>query len=215
METSNYSSGGQVSLKKAIVIIVVTIAAVVAIGLFVGNQFFWNQFDDTPLADRQIKVLDSYIKADPKNPYAILKKGDAFVVKLDYKAALAEYQKAYKLDKKNPDVNFRLGLIHNQLKEFDKAIPFLEFSTSKLVFNYPAVYNLGLAYYETNQLDKSIKTYEKAMKIEPAAADTYYELSRVYQKKGDKTKAMEYVEKALKFVPNYPEALKQKQELSK
>lgn len=215
METPNHPSEAQVSLKKAMLIIVAVIITVMAAGLFAGYRFFWNKFDDTPLADRQLKVLNEYQKSDPGNPYILLKKGDALVVKQDLPTALKEYQNAYSLAPNNPDVNFRLGLIFNQLKDYDKAIPFLEFAATKLIFNYPTAYNLALAYYETNQLDKAVGAYEKAMKIEPSAADTYYELSRVYQKKGDLKKALEYVEKALNFVPDYPEALQQKKLLTK
>jgi tetratricopeptide (TPR) repeat protein len=210
---SNTGLERQITLKMAVVVIGIVIICVVGIGFAVGNAFFWNQFDKTPIVDRQMQAVEKIIKANPKDASILLRQGDLYIAKQDYASALKEYEKAYKLNNKSIDANFRLGVVYNLLEKYEKAIPYLEYTTQKYNFNYGASFHLGLAYFGTNQLDKSIKAYDHAAKIDPGSADTYYELSRVYEKKGDKAKALEYVNKALSFVPNYEDALKQKEKL--
>lgn len=70
--STNTDMEREVSLKSAIVIIIVVAAFLSAIGLFVGYKFFWNQFEKETLADIKLKNAQELVKKIPKTLWHML-----------------------------------------------------------------------------------------------------------------------------------------------
>lgn len=214
METSNYSAEAQISLKKAIMIIVVSVAAVVAIGLAVGYKFFWNQFDTTTRFDQEMAAIQDTVKKNPKNPMAHLQMALKYIAMGDNKKAIKELETSYQLDKKSQVTRLYLGIVYKQEKKYDEALKYLSGVIKENPFNFLALVNLGAAQYETGTYQKALDNFNAALKINPGAADVLLLRGKTYAAMGNKDKALADIDKALRFVPDYQEALDAKKEIT-
>ncbi|ETO34196.1 hypothetical protein RFI_02899 [Reticulomyxa filosa] len=97
-----------------------------------------------------------------------------------------------------------LGTLYFKLKQYDKAIYYLE-QASNSVYGITAAhtyFSLGFAYYRTNQLEKGQKFLEKSLEIfltmdNTCAMLSQYILGRICRHLKLYDKALEYHEKAL------------------
>lgn len=214
METPNHSAEAHISLKKAMVIIIGTMAVVIAIGLAVGYKFFWNQFDTTTKVDREMAMVQDVLKKYPNNPVAHLQAGLQYIARGDNKKALDELEKAYKLDKNNVTVRLYLGIVYKDDKQLDKAQNLLSGVVKDNPVNILGLVNLGTVYHEKKDYKNALEKFNLAIGLNPGAADIFVLRAKTYAAMGQKDKALADVDKALKFVPDYQEALDAKKEIS-
>lgn len=206
----------EISLKKALVIIVAALLVFLSGGYAVGKVFFWNQFPKENLENLKIKSAKEVIKQNPKDYKSHLGLGAEYLYLEKYEEALKEYKIAEKLAPKDyMPVKLNLGLVYVQLKKYDLAIKNLEIVIKKNPIQFEAYVNLGYAYEGKNDYKKALKVYEEALKVEPGAADVKVSKALVYEKMGNKKEALKSINDALKFVPDYKEWLEIKARLTK
>lgn len=215
METdTNYSNEAQITLRKALIILLGVVAVVVAIGLTVGYVFFWNQFDHRTAADLRLQAIEKYTAKNAKNPVAHASLGLEYLRRSKTKEAIAELEKAYKLDSKNIGIKFSLGLAYSEVKEYDKARPLLEAVVQQNPVHFLGQVNLGLLYYNTKQYDKALKCFNQALTVNNGAADVLVLRANTYAALGKKDLALQDIDKALRYVPGYKDALDAKAKIS-
>lgn len=214
METPNYSAEAHISVKKAMVIILVTVVVVIAIGLAVGYKFFWNQFDTTNKAEREMAIVQDVLKKYPNNPVAHVQVGLQYIARGDNKKAIEALEKAYNLDKNNIAARLYLGIAYKDEKQLDKAMNLLTGVVKDNPVNILGLVNLGSVYYEKKDYKNALEKFTSAVVLNPGAADILVLRAKTYAALGQKDKALADVDKALKFVPDYQEALDAKKEIS-
>ena len=96
-----------------------------------------------------------------------------------------------------------LGILLNQLGEYQKAISAYKKAIQIEPNNVAAYNNLGFVFYQLGEYQKAISSYENAIQIKPNYADVYYNLGNTLKKLEEHQKAITSYEKAIQINPNY------------
>ncbi len=85
-----------------------------------------------------------------------------------------------------------IGSSYFNLKQYDKAIPYLKaYRGKKGKWSNKDYYELGYAYYKAGQCDQAIDYFNKIIHSQtPLAQNAYYHLAKCYLSKGEKAKAL-------------------------
>jgi tetratricopeptide (TPR) repeat protein len=134
--------------------------------------------------------------------------GDFLASEKKYESALVAYHESARLNSR-PIIHVRISLVHQQKKDWEKALAALERALA-LDENHPlALYQIGrIAALSGLQLDrgeKSLRTY-LAMPVReelenPSIAAAHFRLGNILEKKGDPTAARAEYERSLKIDP--------------
>ena len=119
------------------------------------------------------------------------------------KVAKKLYNATLKIDPYYVDAYNNLGILQNQLGEFEKAKSCYEKVIQIQPNNATAYNNLGYTLKELGENQKAINCYEKAIKIQPNNVDALNNLGIILNKLQEYQKAIDCYEKAIKIQPNY------------
>jgi len=195
-----------INTKKAVALMSGLAIAVIAVGMIIGNLFFWDKpVYDSP-ADYQFKTAYNNVKKSPRDPQMRLELGWLYVQMKDYKKALEEYNNALKLDPKNLDAKLNIAIVYGEQKDYPRAKAELE----KLVKENPAFVDaraaLASVHYHLKEYDAAAKHYQFIINANPGTVDYIAMLGKVLEDKGDKQGAIAQYQKALSYVPDYQPA---------
>lgn len=193
-------------LWQLILFTIVFAALVFMVGVTIGNKFFWNQFDRTPIADRQYKTALDKVKVNPTSADSHVALGWALFQKGQYNDALAEYQKALSLDDKNFMANLNLGLAYRQVNKNDLAVSTFQKTVALAPKSFEAHYYLGLSYQQVSKLQDSLDELNLAYKLNPGSTDVIYDIGQCYEKMGKLDDAKKQYNAVLEFDPNFVKA---------
>ncbi len=190
---------------------VVLILAVVAVGVFaggvtLGKLFFWNQFDRTPLAERQYRTALQKVNENPSNPDYHVELGWALFQKNQYNDALAEYKKALDLNDKHFQANLNLGIAYQEVGKNDLALTAFQKTVEIAPKSFEAHYYLGLSYREAGKLQESLDELQLAYKLNPGSTDLIFAIGQTYEKMGRMDDAKFQYKSALEFDPKFIKA---------
>ena len=96
-----------------------------------------------------------------------------------------------------------LGILHNQLGEFEKAKSCYKKAIQIQPNNSAAYNNLGFVLKELGENQKAINCFEKAIEIQPNNLDALNNLGIAFNKSQEFQKAINCYEKVIKIQPNY------------
>lgn len=192
-----------IKLWKEIVIIVGCALIVFTAGQFLGMKYFWNQFDKTPLAEKQYESALSKVKSTPNDPNSHIDLGWALFQKGQYNEALAEYKKATELDDKNSRAYLNLGITYRQVQKIDIAISSLQKAIELNPKSFEAHYYLGLTYQTNGKLDQAVEELQLADKLHPGSSQIMYDIGQTKEKLGDVQGAKNEYNYALQYDPNF------------
>lgn len=195
-----------IKLWKELVIIVGFTLTIFGAGQFIGVKFFWNQFDKTPLVEKQYQHALVKVKETPNNPDSHIDLGWALYQKGQYNEALAEYKKATVLDDKNPRAYLNLGITYRKVEKKDIAITSFQKAIELNPKSYEAHYYLGLTYQSSGKFDQAIQELQLADKIHPGSSQIIYDIGQSKEKNGDIEGAKTDYNYALQYDPNFAKA---------
>lgn len=191
-----------ISLKAAVVIIVVCTAAFIALGASVGYTKYRDRYDQRPQILKDQDMFKSEVLRNPNDVQAHLNLGWTYYRQGKKELALAEYTKAFSLDKNNIEVMYKMGLVDKDLKNYKDAELYLQQVLKTNPVHTLAAYTLAQVYRETKQYDKAQSQYLQARKLSPTSANIIAELGQVYEAQGKKAEAITQYRDALRFVPD-------------
>ena len=129
---------------------------------------------------------------------------------LHKKGQLKEAENLYKSILENSSNNFEvihlLGVIKIQLKEFEKAIVWLNKAISINPNNHSVFNNLGVCYKELKKYNEALNNFQNAIKIKPDYAEAYNNLAIIYKSLENYKEAIKNYNKAIRLKPDYAEA---------
>jgi len=129
---------------------------------------------------------------------------------LHKKGQLKEAENLYKSILENSSSNFEvihlLGIIKIQLKQFEKAIVWLNKAISINPNNHSVFNNLGVCYKELKKYNEALSNFQNAIKIKPDYAEAYNNLAIIYKSLENYKEAIKNYNKAIRLKPDYAEA---------
>jgi protein O-GlcNAc transferase len=129
---------------------------------------------------------------------------------LHKKGQLKEAENLYKSILENSSSNFEvihlLGVIKIQLKQFEKAIGWLNKAISINPNNHSVFNNLGVCYKELKKYNEALSNFQNAIKIKPDYAEAYNNLAIIYKSLENYKEAIKNYNKAIRLKPDYAEA---------
>ena len=113
-----------------------------------------------------------------------VKQGNRLYKEQKYDAAKNKYQDALLEDPNSPLIQFNVGDVTYQTKDYQKAMESFHktLNVKDAGMQSMAYYNIGNAMYRQNKLPESIQAYQEALKLNPDDQDAKYNLEFVRNK---------------------------------
>ena len=113
-----------------------------------------------------------------------VKQGNRLYKEQKYDAAKNKYQDALLEDPNSPLIQFNVGDVTYQTKDYQKAMESFHktLNIKDAAMQSMAYYNIGNALYRLNKLPESIQAYQEALKLNPDDQDAKYNLEYVRNK---------------------------------
>jgi tetratricopeptide (TPR) repeat protein len=124
----------------------------------------------------------------PGNPRLQHELAVSYFLAADYRAALAEAEKALHRDPRSPEMNFTAGDSWLRLEEPEKAVPFLRAALAADSGMRAADASLGLSLSRLGKFAEAAPHLEKALELDDDGS-LHYQLARAYQASGNQAKA--------------------------
>lgn len=196
----------EIDIRIAVFIIGAVVLAVVSISIFAGYMFLWNNYDTRSQAKKDIGQYKLMVSRERKDPNAHVDLGWGYYNEGKWGKAMAEYQEALEYDPGNVGAWYNLGLVYNELKNYQQSKECFKKVISLNNRHELAYFTLGQQCSRQGQYDDAIDYLTKASKLSRGSANICYELGLAYEGKGITSEAKLMYQKALSFVPDYQEA---------
>jgi tetratricopeptide (TPR) repeat protein len=125
---------------------------------------------------------NKYQKAVELMPYSIeAKLGYILPVSAmgNWNDVMNTYKKVLEIDPQNTLVNYRMGVIYYERKEYEKALTYCEKTVNLYPFDYDSVVLLGWINYQMGNLREAKVLFQKSMLIKPNNQSAEYGLSLI------------------------------------
>lgn len=155
-----------------------------------------------------VALLREIIRSNPNMADAHVQLGAALagIAEDDkYDEAIAEEQRAIKLDPKSSSAHRILGMIYANQKKYDQSIPLLKTACELKPTGFAAHRDLGTAYLSSGKLDDAISAFSKAAEIKPENVEVHTKLAVILCKQKKYPEAIVEANKAVKLGPKQAE----------
>ena len=131
--------------------------------------------------------------------------------------AIGFFKEALKIKPDSPTILANIGIMHKELKEYDKAVELLnkalkiDSKDKDELKKHQILHNLALVYAKMEDWEKAKSYAQKTIEEKPEYVAAYKLLAGIYFEQKDYQKTVEYCDKALKMDPNDQMLLKVKE----
>ncbi|HME42124.1 MAG TPA: protein kinase [Syntrophorhabdales bacterium] len=141
-------------------------------------------------------------EGDPTAKAKALRGQASTLVQADPQKAKSLLLESVKLDPKEAQGYFQLGLVYVKLKEYPKALETYQ-KVAEIDPNFPDIYfNLGYAYAVNKEYAKAEEMYSRVVTLSPTYLDeAFFNLAMVQEKQGKRKESMANLEKAVAVNP--------------
>jgi len=194
-----------IPLAKAFGIFVAVAIGVFAVGILIGEVFFWDQFQTVDPLDKDIAYYSGLLAKQENNVDAMVELGWRYYRKGNFQQAVKTLERAVAIDDGNAAAHFNLALSYKEIGLLGKA----EARFNKVLQISPnhklVPFYMGKMYLEQSRTDDAVKQLTKAVELDPTSADTLYLLGQAYEAEGYEEEALAAYGRALKLVPGHSE----------
>jgi tetratricopeptide (TPR) repeat protein len=156
---------------------------------------------------QELKSLNDLLKADPNNSHLYYKRGKVYAGFKDYDAAIADAQRALKIDSLSndtfyillTDASFASGKTRQAKETLVRCIKNIPGSTKGYL-------KLAELYFYVKKYQESITNINNALKIDPSLAVGYFLKGMCYKESGDTTRAISSMQTACEQDDKYYDA---------
>jgi tetratricopeptide (TPR) repeat protein len=140
-------------------------------------------------------ALQRYRQQRPDDPRGCLALGIAFAAQPgQQQEAKSQFEQCSKLDPKNVEPRYQLGLIFKSEGEGAKAVQLFEEVITLAPKHANALRDLGALYLQTGDEAKARAVLERAAALNSQDAETHFLLSRLYNLTGERTLARQHLD---------------------
>ncbi|WP_426489629.1 tetratricopeptide repeat protein [Hymenobacter sp. 102] len=158
-----------------------------------------------------IRHFDAVLKQQPQQERALVLRSKAKYQQHDYEGARGDSQLVLDI---NPaqftpdDYNalWNLGVIHNSLRQFDKARLYLNKAKQADSTDVRIYENIGYSYLQEHNYPAALTEFEQAVRVSPSAKTSFYGIGKVHLMQGHFEQAIRAYDQAIKLDPNYAAA---------
>ena len=130
-------------------------------------------------------------------------------------ASIHELEEAIRLNPKEAEYHYKLGLAWAEQGDLEKSVAALRNTTRLDPSNSRAWYNMGLALNSLHKVDEALPALDAAFKASPNDASIPYAKATILLQLGRKQEAEVEIFKSLNAQPNYPEALRLREQMQR
>ena len=159
-------------------------------------------------------------KKSPSKPKAVKKKLNSFFLKATelrrenaFKEAASNYLNAILIDRNNADSYYGLGICYKHLKNYAKAIKYLDKATSIKDDFFEAYFELGVCHLLEGVFCGAIKNFIRAVQINPDNPDAILQLGISHEMCEEHDLAMMIYDKLIENSPGFIKAYDHKSAL--
>ncbi len=144
-------------------------------------------------------------KLNDKDPILHYDLGLAYMAKQETGFAMEHFERALKLRPDYSEALNAMGTVYLGLKQWDKAISFLDRARDDLLYGTPhmALNNLGEAYRGKNEYGRAIGFFKKALEMNPRFVNAHRGLGLTSMDMGNYEAAVTSLEKAVRHAPRF------------
>ena len=149
-----------------------------------------------------LPYLRKAVELDPSNGAAIRNLAQTYYDLGNTAESIATYEKAIKttLDTKaKADLHFNLGVLYNQVEDFDQAEDNFLFALDLNPEDVEAIIGMAQTFESIEKWRKAEKFYKELIYLEPENAAHYRGIARVLLQQGKQDQAQRYFEKSKKY----------------
>ncbi len=149
-----------------------------------------------------LPYLRKAVELDPSNSSAIRNLAQTYYDLGNTAESIATYEKAIKttLDTKaKADLHFNLGVLYNQVEDFDQAEDNFLFALDLNPEDVEAIIGMAQTFESIEKWRKAEKFYKELIFLEPENAAHYRGIARVLLQQGKQDQAQRYFEKSKKY----------------
>jgi protein O-GlcNAc transferase len=117
-------------------------------------------------------------------------------------SAVSICEKILKKNHKNVAVLHFLGVLYQQLQNYDAAIKYLKIALQLDRNSFEGFYNLGSTFEKKGELNEAIDCYRKVVQLNPKFVDAYIKLGNAFQLQRRLDEAITYFQTAIQLNPN-------------
>jgi tetratricopeptide (TPR) repeat protein len=118
---------------------------------------------------------------------------------MDYKGAFDEFASAIRINPKNSEANYYLGLMKFQMEDFGNSLIDFEIAIANDTLCEEAYFTRGNALFELKQYKEAIDNYNKAIMLNKEDNEAYYNRAIANYYLGNGDAACKDLESALKY----------------
>ncbi len=149
-----------------------------------------------------LPYLEKAVELDPQNNSAIRTLAQTYYDIGNTEASIATYEKAIKAtsdNKTKADLHFNLGILYNQVKEFDLAEDHFTTALDLNPNDVEAILGMAQTFESNEKWRKAEKFYKELIYLEPENASHYRGIARVLLQQGKQDQAQRYFTKSKKY----------------
>ncbi|GAX91365.1 tetratricopeptide repeat protein [Effusibacillus lacus] len=196
----------QVSMRKAIAILLGIFLVLSSVFIGVGSAFIWDKPVYKSQDDYELEVAQKNVEQYPSNARLRVELGWVYLQRKRHDEAIREFENALKIDKDYTGAKLNLAIAKGEKGDLQEAKKILEEIKDKNKQNVDARYLLGQIYKEEKQFEKAVEEFRFVLNANPGTVDYMYQIAHVYELQGNKEKAVAEYQKVLSYVPDYAPA---------
>jgi tetratricopeptide (TPR) repeat protein len=183
-------------LRRAVVVLIPAVAAVLS----------WETYQRNQVYQSELVLWDNTVRSCPLNYRAYHNRGNAYMARGQYDAALKDFGKVVELNPRDAkSYNYR-GNVYSAAGRYDEAI--IDYSKAiQLKPDLADAYNgRGTAYGNKGYVDAAIADFDRAIGLDGGMAEAYYNRGNAHGAKGQMDAAIKDYEQAIGLRPDYADA---------
>lgn len=133
-------------------------------------------------------------------------RGNSYVIKKNYDAAIPDFDEAVKLDPKFALAYVSRGYALNLQSQYDRAIDDFDQAIQLQPGFANSFTNRGIAFAAKHDYDRAISDYSEAIKLDPRSPYAFNGRGMAYEAKGDREHAIADFSEAIRLLPQFAQA---------